>query len=339
MVRISKFALPLVLALEAGGMGWVKVPHGISWGNNAYPDMGPEDDIKPYFFIEVDLFGCSEGERELCPNKVSDLVRAGHLVFCYLSTGSIEEDRPDSMCKLGRDHVESCKFNEDIWKVLGSGSLRRLAGNANSTRQLNVTKDWGEVWLDITKLDLLKQVMGPRFDLAKTLGCHGVEPDNIDCYQNRNCQGFGHSDAQLAYNKWQIEKAHSLGLAIAQKNNGGFYDLSDHYDLAIVEQGEDYDDFDTFEHKNKAVLIQEYGGGSKKCSSHYSLNYCEGDGSDDCAAGEGITMHHCVTTGIQDITCTSGSYDKSKGSCTADGRAPSPEWCIMALIGFLMAWR
>eukprot|EP00122_Pirum_gemmata_P014427 Pgem_evm1s13451 len=85
-------------------------------------------------------------------------------------------------------------------------------------------KHWsGETWLDITKLELLKQPMHARFKLAKDKGCQGLEPDNVDCYAHgANCvsgKSVGELKSyQLAYNKWQTEAAHSLGLAIGLKN-------------------------------------------------------------------------------------------------------------------------
>jgi len=31
--------------------------------------------------------------------------------------------------------------------------------------------------------------MGARIRLAKSYGCDGIEPDNIDCYDNKACFG------------------------------------------------------------------------------------------------------------------------------------------------------
>ncbi len=43
--------------------------------------------------------------------------------------------------------------------------------------------------------------MSARMDLAKTKGCDGLEPDNVDAYEND--LGFKlTSNDQIAYNTW-----------------------------------------------------------------------------------------------------------------------------------------
>ena len=32
--------------------------------------------------------------------------------------------------------------------------------------------------------------MAPRLDLAASVGCDGVEPDNVDCFLNSDCLGM-----------------------------------------------------------------------------------------------------------------------------------------------------
>lgn len=46
-----------------------------------------------------------------------------------------------------------------------------------------------EEWLDIRK-PLVQELMAPRFYKAVAEGCHGIEPDNIDCYQARSSVAF-----------------------------------------------------------------------------------------------------------------------------------------------------
>ena len=44
--------------------------------------------------------------------------------------------------------------------------------------------------------------MGKRMDLAKSKGCDGIEPDNVDVYSNHNTGFHFTASDQLAYNKW-----------------------------------------------------------------------------------------------------------------------------------------
>ncbi|CAF4598269.1 unnamed protein product, partial [Rotaria sp. Silwood2] len=44
----------------------------------------------------------------------------------------------------------------------------------------------GEWWLDIHRIDILRPIMRVRLDQAKTMGCNGVEPDNVDAYTTEN---------------------------------------------------------------------------------------------------------------------------------------------------------
>jgi hypothetical protein len=70
--------------------------------------------------------------------------------------------------------------------------------------------------------------MAPRINRAKTLGCHAVEPDNTDCFDNQDCwgqmtnpsvsSGSTVKAAQVAYNKWFAQYCHQKGLAVALKN-------------------------------------------------------------------------------------------------------------------------
>jgi len=167
--------------------------------------------------------------------------------------------------------------------------------------------DWDEEWLDIRKLNQLQQLMIPRFQRAKSEGCHGVEPDNIDCYDNKDCwgkminptvsNGNAVKSAQLAYNKWQVSYAHSLGMVIAMKNAVGLIsDLADDYDFAVNEQCQTYtecDDYSEFTKANKAVFQVEYTSNTKWCTGGTKDNlrtkYCSGSNNEGlCTSGSWI---------------------------------------------------
>jgi hypothetical protein len=75
----------------------------------------------------------------------------------------------------------------------------------------------GERWLDIRRLDLLAPILQARLDLCQAKGFDGVEPDNMDGYDNDT--GFPLTyDDQLTFNLWLAAEAHARGLSIGQKN-------------------------------------------------------------------------------------------------------------------------
>lgn len=112
----------------------------------------------------------------------------GTFVMCYFSAGSFEDWRPDA----GQFPPE----------VLG-----------------NDMQGWpGEKWLDIRRLDVLGPIIKARLDLAVEKGCHGVDPDNVNGYQNET--GFPLTGAdQLVFNRFLATEAHRRGLVIGLKND------------------------------------------------------------------------------------------------------------------------
>ena len=59
-----------------------------------------------------------------------------------------------------------------------------------------------------------------RLDLAQQRGCDGVEPDNVQSYDDDT--GFELTAAdQLAFNRRVADEAHARGLAVGLKNGGG----------------------------------------------------------------------------------------------------------------------
>lgn len=116
--------------------------------------------------------------------------------------------------------------------------------------------DWDEIWLDVRNLTDLKKIMGKRIDLAYSLGCDGIEPDNIDCYDNRDCWSTMQNPTQakgsvtpynIAYSKWMAEYAHSYGMVIGQKNALAIIaDLVLSHDFGVNENCVEYNECDTY---------------------------------------------------------------------------------------------
>ncbi|HMI85859.1 MAG TPA: endo alpha-1,4 polygalactosaminidase, partial [Polyangiaceae bacterium] len=175
---------------------------------------------------DIDLFTTPQG-------TIDALHAAGRIVICYLSAGTYEPGRPDS-----------------------SSIPQAARGNG--------VDGWpGEEWLD-TRDATVRQIMTARMDLAVQKKCDGVEPDNVDGYQNN--PGFPlTSSTQLDYNKFLASEAHSRGLSVGLKNDLDQVDaLQSSFDWALNEECSQYSECNTlapFTQAGKAVFHAEYSSG------------------------------------------------------------------------------
>lgn len=169
---------------------------------------------------------------------IAALKTDGRVVICYLSAGSYEDWRDDAAdfpaAALGKPL--------DGWP--------------------------GEKWLDVRDATV-RQIMAKRLDLAVTKGCDGVEPDNVDGYDNDTGLTFTQAD-QLAYNRWFAGQAHARGLSVGLKNALALIpQLVDAYDWALNEECAAFDECDLltpFITAGKAVFHVEYGAASLAAS-------------------------------------------------------------------------
>lgn len=172
---------------------------------------------------DVDLYDTSA-------TTILALQNSGKKVLCYFSAGSSENWRSDF-------------------------------GSFASADMGNALDGWaGERWLD-TRSANVRTIMKARLDLAKTKGCDGVEPDNVDGYTNST--GFAlTATTQLDYNRFLASAAHARGLAIALKNNvDQLADLVGDFDLAVNEQCHQYNEcggYAAFISAGKPVFNAEY---------------------------------------------------------------------------------
>ena len=201
---------------------------------------GGKDGTDPKFYdaVVVDL--------DTPASDIRALSESGLTVICYFSVGTAEPFRADY------------KANPSAWQAAVTAKMA----------------DWDEYWLDTSKLAQLKPLLQPRFQAAKDKGCHGVDPDNVDCYQNPQCGPLmaGRSlsksqqlQAQVAFNQWQLDTAHGLGMIIGLKNSGELIPLlGQQYDFSINESCAKYKEcalYQIFLAQGKAVLSIEYGTG------------------------------------------------------------------------------
>lgn len=227
---------------------------GTTWQLRAW--CGPGDkcfnqSVDGKIMVDVDLFNTPAAQ-------IADLAKT-HVVICYFSAGSYENGRPDSS-----------SFPSAVKGLKMQG--------------------WDEIWLDIRNLALIQPIMSKRIALAQTKGCHGVEPDNVDCWANKCVSGISAENAkmaqaQLVYNKWLAAEAHKNGLSIGLKNDlDQVDDLVSSYDFAINEEcfiNDECDSLQPFINSGKAVFNTEYTGNFKsnclkaktlKFSSKYDNN-------------------------------------------------------------------
>ncbi|XP_014551341.1 glycoside hydrolase family 114 protein [Bipolaris victoriae FI3] len=146
------------------------------------PDMSSNSALTPNVSVyDIDLFDT--------PKSTIDALRAqGIRVLCYFSAGSYENWRTDA-----KDFKDA-----DLGKPLDG---------------------WpGEKWIDL-KSENVRNIMKTRVQLAKDKGCDGVDPDNVDGYQNDNGLGLTSADS-IAFMQYLSNITAPLGLALGLKNAG-----------------------------------------------------------------------------------------------------------------------
>jgi hypothetical protein len=201
--------------------GWWRPARGVSWQWQLHGTLDLSANVQVY---DVDLFTTSAAQ-------VQALHARGRKVICYLNAGAYEPYRPDS---------------EKYPKV--------VLGNA--------LEGWpDERWLDVRRLDLLQPLLAARLDLCRSKGFDGVEPDNLEAYDNGS--GFPISAAdQLRFNRRVAELAHARGLAIGLKNDlDQAAALEPYFDFAVNEECMQYGECSTlsvFIRAGKPVLHVEY---------------------------------------------------------------------------------
>ncbi|MBB6273835.1 endo-alpha-1,4-polygalactosaminidase (GH114 family) [Pedobacter cryoconitis] len=188
--------------------------------------------------VDVDAFTTTA-------ETVAALHAKGKKVIAYLSVGTIENDRDDISLipaeLIGKQYPEWPK----------------------------------EKWLDIRQIDKLKPWLNSRLNMILKKGFDGIEPDNMDSYDND--PGF---NIQLAdtkkYADYLINLAHSNGLSIGQKNVKELTaDYASKFDWALTEdafaQGWQAQ-VSGYIQLNKPVFAVEYT--DKMSQSNFQTNVC-----------------------------------------------------------------
>ncbi|KAL1975487.1 hypothetical protein VTN31DRAFT_3879 [Thermomyces dupontii] len=198
---------------------------------------------------DIDLF--INGEK-----IISKLHGDGRKVICYFSAGSYENWRPDVH-----------KFRpEDLGNTL---------------------EGWeDERWLDI-RSNNVRDIMKDRLDMARDKGCDGVDPDNVDGYDNDNGLSLTQDDS-ISFVTLLAREAHARGLSIGLKNAGDIIDsVIDLMQWGVNEQCAEFDECDTyavFTEQGKPVFHIEYPKGdeindNKPVTSAQKYSACNAVGS------------------------------------------------------------
>lgn len=181
------------------------------------------------YSLDVDLFNLDLFNTDV--QTIAGLRDRGIFVMCYFSAGSHEDWRPDA----DEFPVETLGKPMQGWE--------------------------GETWLDIRQLDALKPVMESRLDMAAAKGCDGVDPDNVNGYENDTGFPLTYND-QLAFNIYLSNAAHQRGLLIGLKNDlDQIEDLLPFFDWALNEQCFTYEECRLllpFIEAGKPVFVIEY---------------------------------------------------------------------------------
>jgi hypothetical protein len=157
----------------------------------------------------------------------------GAKVICYFSAGSYENWRPDK-------------------------------GNFTSSDMGSTLSGWpDEKWLN-TSSPNVRKIMRARLDLAEEKGCNGVDPDNMDGYDNSNGLGLTQADA-VDYMTFLANEAHQRNISIGLKNAGTIIpNVIDFMQWSINEECVQYSECSTyapFITQNKPVFHVEYPKG------------------------------------------------------------------------------
>jgi uncharacterized protein (TIGR03437 family) len=194
-------------------------------------------DVQMY---DLDLFQTSA-------STVAGLHARGKKVVCYVSVGTFEPFRSDAS-----------RFPESV-----------------KGTPLEDFPD--ERWLDIRQIELLRPILEARFDQCRAKGFDGVEPDNVDGYENRS--GFPLTAAdQLRFNRFIAAIAHERGLSVGLKNDlDQIPQLVGDFDWALNEQCFEYNECNSlrpFIQAGKAVFHVEYERTTAQfCTQTNGLNF------------------------------------------------------------------
>ncbi|KAL4497044.1 hypothetical protein ABPG72_002200 [Tetrahymena utriculariae] len=217
-----QFSLLVALLTISSCLCWIKIAPNTTF---QYQLQGNVNTTVNATVFVIDLFDNIQN------GMIKQLKKQGKVVFCYFSAGSWEDWRADAS-----------QFPPSI-----------IASNYSG---------WaGENWLNIRNFNStgLGDIMKNRINLAAQSGCDGVDPDNVNVFENNDDAKLNiTSQEQFEYNTFLANYAHSQNLAIALKNCISLSDqLHTFFDVAVNESCNQYDEcgyLDNFIQEKKAAF-------------------------------------------------------------------------------------
>ncbi|KAH7086049.1 glycoside hydrolase superfamily [Paraphoma chrysanthemicola] len=203
--------------------------------------------------FDVDLFDTPKV-------TIDSLHTLGKKVICYFSAGSYEEWRTDA-----KDFKP-----EDLGKELDG---------------------WpGEKWARLGSQNL-RGIMKKRIEMAREKGCDGVDPDNVDGYQNDNGLGLTANDS-IVFMQYLSSVTRPLNMSLGLKNAGSIISgVLPLVDFSVNEQCVEYNEcskFAAFIDAGKPVFHIEYPAGDGDLQQSVETNgfsedtrkkFCNGEGT------------------------------------------------------------
>lgn len=229
----TTFTTSSTAAGSKGNGSWWKPIKETTWD---YSLQSPPTKLNSSISVyDIDLFDASAED-------IQQIQQEGHKVICYFSAGSYENWRPDNSSfdpsDLGNDL--------DGWE--------------------------GEKWLNISSASI-RSIMVKRIEKAVDKNCDGIDPDNLDGYDNSNGLGLTEEDS-VDYISFLSKQAHSRNLSIGLKNCGSIVgEVVDLVEWVVQEQCIEYDDCDDYQafiDNDKPVFNVEYPKGDKSNSKNIS---------------------------------------------------------------------
>lgn len=179
--------------------------------------------------LDVDVYNLDLFDTD--SSVITQLHERGIFVMCYFSAGSFEDWRADA----GQFPQEVLGKDMEGWP--------------------------GEIWLDIRQIELLKPIMESRLDIAMQKDCDGVDPDNVNGFENDTGFPLGYED-QINFNIFLANAAHERGMAIGLKNDlAQIPELLPYFDWALNEECFSYNECQIllpFIKAGKPVFVIEY---------------------------------------------------------------------------------
>lgn len=200
---------------------------GMTWNYEINGALSDSSNQQGFEVWDIDLFDNDE-------DVISSLQGQGAKVICYFSAGSYEEWRSDA----GEFSQSDLGSELDGWP--------------------------GERWLNVSS-QAVRDIMLTRIDLAAQKSCNGVEPDNVDGYNNDNGLDLTQQDA-ANYIEFLSDAAHQRNLSIGLKNAAEIVStVVGIVDYCVNEECVKYNECSTFApfiQQGKAVFHVEYPKGS-----------------------------------------------------------------------------